>query len=236
MWPPPSPSPALQQQTSQAAATSASPAAVSTSSTPQPQPTTSSTTTLTRSITPSAGSNQCRTATTQRARVQNGDCNENYVVHELAQQGGAPRPTWTKIWVPCLVTMWKWDEVKVYVGKNRPLARHRHTCQSLDGKHIISTRDLGCPMRIAMLTRSLRGCWLMSIYGVPQRGGLFELMRKLLLLMWKRGVREERQDECRFGMMRWMWQRIERYVFGSTYLVFQYFIPLMTILTTLFET
>jgi vacuolar protein sorting-associated protein 72 len=53
---------------------------------------------------------------------------KNYVVHELAQYKNAPKPSWTDTMESMLGNHVKWDEVKVFVGKNRPLSRPRQTC------------------------------------------------------------------------------------------------------------
>ncbi|KAJ3510445.1 hypothetical protein NLJ89_g4671 [Agrocybe chaxingu] len=53
---------------------------------------------------------------------------KNYLVHELAQQRGAPKPTWTESMQAIFGDHVKWDEVKVFTGKNRPLSRPRQTC------------------------------------------------------------------------------------------------------------
>jgi hypothetical protein len=45
----------------------------------------------------------------------------NYVVHELSQHEGVPVPQWTETMTAMFGGSVKWDEVKVYVGKNRPL-------------------------------------------------------------------------------------------------------------------
>ncbi|KAF8816718.1 hypothetical protein BYT27DRAFT_7076800 [Phlegmacium glaucopus] len=53
---------------------------------------------------------------------------KNYVVHELAQQKNTPKPSWTDTMGSMFGDHVKWDEVKVFVGKNRPLSRPRQTC------------------------------------------------------------------------------------------------------------
>lgn len=45
---------------------------------------------------------------------------KNYVVHELAQHRGAPRPTWGDNMRAMFGDHVKWEELKVFVGKNRP--------------------------------------------------------------------------------------------------------------------
>lgn len=49
---------------------------------------------------------------------------KNYVVHELAQQKGTPKPTWTQSMQSMFGDHVKWDEIKVFVGKNRPLCKY----------------------------------------------------------------------------------------------------------------
>lgn len=46
---------------------------------------------------------------------------KNYVVHELAQYEGAPKPPWTETMQAMFGDHARWDEMKVYVGKQRPL-------------------------------------------------------------------------------------------------------------------
>ena len=46
---------------------------------------------------------------------------KNYVVHELAQHKNASKPSWTDTMESMFGKHVKWDEVKVFVGKNRPL-------------------------------------------------------------------------------------------------------------------
>jgi vacuolar protein sorting-associated protein 72 len=48
----------------------------------------------------------------------------NYVVHELSQHEGVPMPQWTETMTAMFGGYVKWDEVKVYVGKNRPLCMY----------------------------------------------------------------------------------------------------------------
>lgn len=49
---------------------------------------------------------------------------KNYVVHELAQQKGVPKPTWTQSMQSMFGDHVKWDEIKVFVGKSRPLCKY----------------------------------------------------------------------------------------------------------------
>lgn len=46
---------------------------------------------------------------------------KNYVVQELAQYDGAPNPSWMDTMNGMFGNHVKWDEVKVYVGKSRPM-------------------------------------------------------------------------------------------------------------------
>ncbi|KAG6830852.1 hypothetical protein H0H87_006912 [Tephrocybe sp. NHM501043] len=46
---------------------------------------------------------------------------KNYVVHELAQTDGASKPLWNETMSAMFGDDVKWDELKVYGGKNRPL-------------------------------------------------------------------------------------------------------------------
>lgn len=45
---------------------------------------------------------------------------KNYLVHELAQHRGAPRPTWGDNMKAMFGDHVKWEDLKVFVGKNRP--------------------------------------------------------------------------------------------------------------------
>jgi len=53
---------------------------------------------------------------------------KNYVVHELAQQRGTAKPTWAETMQSMFGDHVKWDEIKVFVGKGRPLSRPRQIC------------------------------------------------------------------------------------------------------------
>ncbi|KAG6874140.1 hypothetical protein C0995_005557 [Termitomyces sp. Mi166 len=53
---------------------------------------------------------------------------KNYVIHELAQNNGAPKPPWNETMAAMFGDDVDWSEVKVYVGKNRPLSRPKQTC------------------------------------------------------------------------------------------------------------
>ncbi|PPQ78808.1 hypothetical protein CVT25_010677 [Psilocybe cyanescens] len=53
---------------------------------------------------------------------------KNYVVHELAQQKGTPKPTWAQSMQAMFGDHVKWDQLKVFVGKGRPLSRPRQLC------------------------------------------------------------------------------------------------------------
>jgi YL1 nuclear protein len=46
---------------------------------------------------------------------------KNYVVHELSQYEGVPKPSWTDTMGAMFGDHIKWEELRVYVGKNRPL-------------------------------------------------------------------------------------------------------------------
>ncbi|KAF5376895.1 hypothetical protein D9615_007200 [Tricholomella constricta] len=53
---------------------------------------------------------------------------KNYVVHELAQDKGVPKPPWNETMAAMFGAHVKWDELKVYVGKGRPLSRPKQRC------------------------------------------------------------------------------------------------------------
>ncbi|KAK7688124.1 hypothetical protein QCA50_008494 [Cerrena zonata] len=51
-----------------------------------------------------------------------------YLIHELSQSENAPRPPWSTTMRALFGNHVNWDEVKVYVGKGRPLSRPIPTC------------------------------------------------------------------------------------------------------------
>ncbi|THH14058.1 hypothetical protein EW146_g6239 [Bondarzewia mesenterica] len=53
---------------------------------------------------------------------------KNYVVHETSQSEIASRPTWKETMAAMFGDEVKWDEVKVYASKGRPLSRPVQTC------------------------------------------------------------------------------------------------------------
>ncbi|GLB36708.1 putative YL1 nuclear protein [Lyophyllum shimeji] len=53
---------------------------------------------------------------------------KNYVVHELGQEEGVSKPPWSETMGAMFGDHVKWDEVKIYTGKGRPLSRPRQTC------------------------------------------------------------------------------------------------------------
>ncbi|PPQ97028.1 hypothetical protein CVT26_001286 [Gymnopilus dilepis] len=132
IWPPPPLPPALQAQTSQNGVV---PTAPSASATPaaQPQPLVPSS--VTQLFSPQLSipqehpqpiSNEPPPPKEPEYRIVT--VAKNYLVHELAQHRGAPKPSWTQSMEAMFGNHVKWDEVKVYVGKNRPLSRIRHIC------------------------------------------------------------------------------------------------------------
>jgi len=48
---------------------------------------------------------------------------KNYVVHELEQEDGAPRPLWKDTMAAMFGDHVKWEELRVYVARNRPWTR-----------------------------------------------------------------------------------------------------------------
>lgn len=52
----------------------------------------------------------------------------NYVVIETRQSESAPLPTWKQTMEAMFGDHVKWDEVKVYSGKNRPLCMYSFSC------------------------------------------------------------------------------------------------------------
>ncbi|KAF8736086.1 hypothetical protein AX14_000885 [Amanita brunnescens Koide BX004] len=53
---------------------------------------------------------------------------KNYVVHELAQHDGIRKANWTETMKAMFGQHVRWDEVKVYTGKGRPMSRPKHIC------------------------------------------------------------------------------------------------------------
>ncbi|KAK1225302.1 hypothetical protein PQX77_011821 [Marasmius sp. AFHP31] len=54
--------------------------------------------------------------------------NKNYVVHELGQHEKVTKPSWSDTMEAVFGDHAKWEEVKVYSGRTRPLSRLRQTC------------------------------------------------------------------------------------------------------------
>lgn len=46
---------------------------------------------------------------------------KNYVIHELSQYEGVPKPLWNETMTAMFGDHVKWDELRVYIGKGRPL-------------------------------------------------------------------------------------------------------------------
>ncbi|KNZ82129.1 Vacuolar protein sorting-associated protein 72 like protein [Termitomyces sp. J132] len=53
---------------------------------------------------------------------------KNYIVHELAQNNGAPIPPWNETMAAMFGDDVDWGALKVYTGKNRPLSRPKQKC------------------------------------------------------------------------------------------------------------
>ncbi|KJA21855.1 hypothetical protein HYPSUDRAFT_41485 [Hypholoma sublateritium FD-334 SS-4] len=53
---------------------------------------------------------------------------KNYLIHELGQQKGVAKATWGETMQAMFGDHVKWNEMKVFVGKGRPLSRPRQTC------------------------------------------------------------------------------------------------------------
>jgi hypothetical protein len=54
----------------------------------------------------------------------------NYVLHELAQYEGVPRPPWADTMESMFGDHVSWDELRVYVGKGRPFGKYFHVILS----------------------------------------------------------------------------------------------------------
>ncbi|KAF9482403.1 hypothetical protein BDN70DRAFT_875153 [Pholiota conissans] len=119
MWPPPTPHTPYYQPA--AAATSAA--------TTNRQPQTPSTTLPTSTPTNQPAKSPTVAATTPpEPEYRMETVTKNYVVHELTQQRGAPKATWAETMQAMFGDHVKWDEIKVFAGKGRPLSRPRQTC------------------------------------------------------------------------------------------------------------
>ncbi|KAG7448035.1 uncharacterized protein BT62DRAFT_946914 [Guyanagaster necrorhizus] len=53
---------------------------------------------------------------------------KNYLVYELAQYEKAPKPSWTESMEVIFGDHVRWDQVKVYSGKGRPISRPKQIC------------------------------------------------------------------------------------------------------------
>ncbi|PFH48212.1 hypothetical protein AMATHDRAFT_150375 [Amanita thiersii Skay4041] len=56
------------------------------------------------------------------------DVTKNYLVHELGQKDGVRKPSWMETMNAMFGDHVKWDEVRIYVGKGRPLSRPIPIC------------------------------------------------------------------------------------------------------------
>ena len=111
MWPPALPS---QQQASYYQ----TPASTSTIPTPLPTPATAPV--LSGNSVPGIVQQQPTSEPETRLEA----VTKNYVVHELAQYKNAPKPSWMDTMESMFGNHVKWDEVKVFVGKSRPLCEY----------------------------------------------------------------------------------------------------------------
>jgi len=136
VWPPPS----AQQQSyhSSSATPTATPAFVTQTALQQSTsvPTTTSTTpTASTPLTlPIQLSNQLEISSTvpPEPESRTESVTKNYVIHELAQQKGTPKPSWADNMQAMFGDHVKWDELKVLVGRNRPLCAFPYLDVSLD--------------------------------------------------------------------------------------------------------
>ncbi|KAI0344196.1 hypothetical protein BDW22DRAFT_1406600 [Trametopsis cervina] len=53
---------------------------------------------------------------------------KNYIVHELSQREGVSKPLWKDTMAAMFGDHVRWEELKVYTGKGRPLSRPREIC------------------------------------------------------------------------------------------------------------
>jgi hypothetical protein len=107
--------------------TSSTPAAPSTDQGYQPSPAVTSLTpavSLPTQLNQSLSDQQPASSTEPAYKTET--VTKNYLVHELAQHRGAPRPTWADNMKAMFGDHVKWDELKVFVGKNRPHCKWHH--------------------------------------------------------------------------------------------------------------
>ncbi|KIL62205.1 hypothetical protein M378DRAFT_81541 [Amanita muscaria Koide BX008] len=60
--------------------------------------------------------------------IKNETVAKNYVIHELGQFDGIRKPNWSESMKALFGDHVAWDEVRVYVGKGRPMSRPKHIC------------------------------------------------------------------------------------------------------------
>ncbi|KAF9268752.1 hypothetical protein L218DRAFT_1048558 [Marasmius fiardii PR-910] len=53
---------------------------------------------------------------------------QNFIIHELGQHDKSPKPQWSETMEAIFGDHVKWEDIKVYSGKSRPLSRVRQTC------------------------------------------------------------------------------------------------------------
>ncbi|KAF8633184.1 hypothetical protein AX15_001482 [Amanita polypyramis BW_CC] len=79
----------------------------------------------------------------------------NYVVHESGQQDGIRKPSWADTMKAMFGDHVRWDEMKVYVGKGRPLSRPKHICPITGRQAIYMDPRTGVPYADARAFRVL---------------------------------------------------------------------------------
>ncbi|KAG5643812.1 hypothetical protein DXG03_009588 [Asterophora parasitica] len=66
---------------------------------------------------------------------------KNYVVHELAQERGVPKPPWENTMSAMFGDHVKWDEVKVFIGKGRPFTPEAEVCDHGETGEVLGSED-----------------------------------------------------------------------------------------------
>ena len=69
------------------------------------------------------------------------DVSKNYIIHETSQDETATRPPWkdTMAKERCLVITWKWEDMKSYVSRGRPLCKLRTLYRIFESEELYSS-------------------------------------------------------------------------------------------------
>ncbi|KAF8639396.1 hypothetical protein AX17_001521 [Amanita inopinata Kibby_2008] len=82
---------------------------------------------------------------------------KNYVIHELGQLDGIRKPNWTETMGAMFGDHVKWDEIRVYVGKGRPLSRPKQICPITGKQAVYMDPRTGVPYADVRAFRALSG-------------------------------------------------------------------------------